>query len=80
MAPTRPAELGLSPRQTEVLHLLLQGKSNKLICRELALSISTVKVHTSAVLRALHVTTRTQAVVMAAKLGLRFDSAAALDS
>ena len=80
MAPTRPAELGLSPRQTEVLHLILQGKSNKLICRELELSISTVKVHTSAVLRALHVTTRTQAVVMVAKLGLRFDTPGELDS
>ena len=79
MTPTRPAELGLSPRQTEVLHLILQGKSNKLICRELDLSIITVKVHTSAVLRALHVTTRTQAVVMAAKLGLRFDSSAEHD-
>jgi DNA-binding NarL/FixJ family response regulator len=76
----RPSELGLSPRQTEVLHLILQGKSNKLICRELALSLSTVKVHTSAVLRALHVTTRTQAVVMAAKLGLRFDNPTELDS
>ncbi len=76
----RPTELGLSPRQTEVLHLILQGKSNKLICRELELSLSTVKVHTSAVLRALHVTTRTQAVVMAAKLGLRFDKPTELDS
>lgn len=76
----RPTELGLSPRQTEVLHLILQGKSNKLICRELELSLSTVKVHTSAVLRALHVTTRTQAVVMAAKLGLRFDNPTELDS
>lgn len=67
-----PARLGLSPRQSEVLYLILQGKPAKLIERELALSASTVKAHTSAVLRALNVTTRTQAVVAAGRLGLRF--------
>ncbi len=70
-APT-PAALGLSPRQSDVLHLILQGKPAKLIERELGLSASTVKTHTSAVLRALNVTTRTQAVVAASRLGLRF--------
>lgn len=65
-------ELGLTPRQLEVLYLILQGQSAKLICRELGLSAGTVKAHTSAVLRALNVTTRTQAVVQAGKLGLRF--------
>lgn len=67
-----PSELGLSPRQTDVLHLILQGKPAKLIERELNLSASTVKAHTSAVLRSLNVTTRTQAVVAASRLGLRF--------
>lgn len=71
--PKRAEDLGLSPRQVQVLYLLLQGKSAKLICRELDLSASTVKAHTSAVLRALNVTTRTQAVVVASRLGLRFD-------
>jgi DNA-binding NarL/FixJ family response regulator len=70
-APT-PSTLGLSPRQTDVLHLILQGKPAKLIERELNLSASTVKAHTSAVLRSLNVTTRTQAVVAASRLGLRF--------
>ena len=51
---------------------ILQGKSAKLISRELGLSGSTVKVHTTAVLRALNVTTRTQAVIAAGKIGLRF--------
>jgi DNA-binding NarL/FixJ family response regulator len=69
----RPAELGLTPRQADVLHLLLQGKPAKLIGRQLNLSLSTVKAHTSAVLRALNVTTRTQAVLAASRLGLRFD-------
>lgn len=64
--------LGLSPRQCEVLYLILQGKPAKLIERELGLSASTVKAHTSAVLRALNVTTRTQAVVAAGRIGLRF--------
>jgi DNA-binding NarL/FixJ family response regulator len=65
--------LGLTPRQGEVLYLILQGKPAKLIERELNLSASTVKAHTSSVLRALNVTTRTQAVVAAGRLGLRFD-------
>lgn len=63
--------LGLTPRQIDVLRLVLEGKSSKLICRDLNLSLSTVKSHTSAALRALNVTTRTQAVIAAAKLGLR---------
>ena len=50
------------------LTMLLQGKPAKLIGRELDLSLSTVKAHTSAVLRALNVTTRTQAALAAAKL------------
>lgn len=71
----RPGDLGLSPRQSEVLFQILQGKPSKLICRDLNLSASTIKSHTSAVLRALNVTTRTQAVIAAGKLGLRFDPA-----
>ena len=67
-----PADLGLTPRQCDVLYRILQGKPAKIICRELGLSSTTVKVHTSAVLRALNVTTRTQAVIAAGKLGLRF--------
>ena len=55
--------LGLTPRQTEVLALLLQAKPNKLIARELNLSVETVKDHVAAVLRALNVSSRTQAVL-----------------
>ena len=69
-----PAELGLTDRQMEVLALLLQGKSNKLICRELGLAEGTVKIHVTAVLKALNVTSRTQAVIAASRLGLRFDA------
>ena len=71
---TTPAELGLTDRQMEVLALLLQGKSNKLICLELDLASGTVKTHVTAVLKALNVTSRTQAVIAASQLGLRFDA------
>lgn len=63
--------LGLSPRQLDVLRLLIEGRSNKLIQRELDLSESTVKTHLQAIFRRLGVSTRTQAVIAAARLGLR---------
>lgn len=63
--------LGLSPRQLDVLRLLIDGRSNKLICRELDLAESTVKTHMAAIFRKLDVNSRTQAVVAAARLGLR---------
>jgi DNA-binding NarL/FixJ family response regulator len=71
-APVTPRALGLTPRQVDVLRLLLLGKPAKLIARELDVAESTVKTHTSAVLRALNVTTRTQAVVAASRMGLSF--------
>ena len=64
-------DLGLSPRQLDVLRLLIEGRSNKLIMRELDLSESTVKTHLQAIFRRLNVNTRTQAVVAAARLGLK---------
>ena len=62
--------LGLSERQAEVLKLIARGASNKVICRELGLAERTVKAHVTAVFRALKVTSRTQAVIEASKLGL----------
>jgi DNA-binding NarL/FixJ family response regulator len=55
--------LGLTPRQLDALRLLLLGYSNKQIARELNLSVETVKDHVAAVLRALGVNSRTQAVL-----------------
>jgi DNA-binding NarL/FixJ family response regulator len=60
--------IGLTPRQTEVLGLLLQGLPNKLIARQLNLSVETVKDHVAAVLRALNVSTRTQAVLAVSQM------------
>jgi DNA-binding NarL/FixJ family response regulator len=61
-------QLGLTPRQAEVLGLLLQGLPNKLIARELNLSVETVKDHVAAVLRALNVSSRTQAVLAVSQM------------
>jgi DNA-binding NarL/FixJ family response regulator len=69
----RPEQLGLTLRQADVLKLLVQGKPNKLICRDLRLSEGTVKVHVSAILRALNVHNRTQVVIELARRGVRLD-------
>ena len=74
---TGSRELGLTPRQGDVLKLLVQGKPNKLICRDLSLSEGTIKVHVSAILRALNVHNRTQVVIELARRGVRFDTAVA---
>ena len=58
--------LPLTPRQKDVLRLLTQGLPNKLIARELGVSVETVKDHVAAVLKAMGVSSRTQAVVAAA--------------
>jgi len=68
------ADLGLSARQWEVLGLLLKGLPNKLIARKLEISENTTKIHVSAVLRALGVSSRTQALLAANRLGLRLDA------
>ena len=59
----------LSPRQADVLRLLLQGRANKAISRELDMSESTVKTHLVAIFRKLGVNTRSEAMVAAARLG-----------
>lgn len=61
----------LTPRQLAVLGLLVDGQSNKAICRQLDLSASTVKTHVEAIFRRLDVSSRAQAVVAVARLGLR---------
>jgi len=64
-------DLGLTERQIEVLALMMQGKSNKAISRVLDLAEPTVKIHVSAILKALKVANRTEAVIAATALGFR---------
>lgn len=68
-----PRQLGLTDRQIDVLKLIMRGLPNKLICRQLGLAEGTVKVHVSAVLRALGARNRTQAVVAASRIGLKIN-------
>jgi DNA-binding NarL/FixJ family response regulator len=65
-----PVSLGLTRRQADVLKLLAQGKANKVICRDLQLSEGTVKVHVSAILKALNVHTRAQVIAELARRGI----------
>lgn len=68
--PPSAAELGLTVRQMDVLALMMQGKSNKAICRSLDIAEPTVKNHVTAILKALKATNRTEAVIAAGALGL----------
>ena len=64
-----PADLGLTERQVDVLALMMQGKSNKAICRLLELAEPTVKNHVTAILKTLGVSNRTEAVLAASARG-----------
>ena len=66
---TSPRDLGLTDRQIDVLALMMQGKSNKAIGRMLDLAEPTVRNHVTAVLKALNVTNRTEAVIAVVALG-----------
>ncbi len=67
--PSHVRGIELTPRQQQVLELICAGESNKLIARRLGLSVGTVKLHVCAILQALEVESRTQAVVKAHALG-----------
>jgi DNA-binding NarL/FixJ family response regulator len=54
----------------DVLRLMMRGKSNKAISRALDVAEPTVKTHVSAILKALRVTSRTEAVIAAGSLGI----------
>lgn len=60
----------LTPREAEVLSLMAEGLSNKLIADRLKISEHTAKFHVNAILNKLDAETRTEAVVSAARRGL----------
>jgi two-component system, NarL family, nitrate/nitrite response regulator NarL len=61
----------LTPRETEILGLLAEGQSNKVIARNLGISDGTVKLHVKAILRKLNVHSRVEAAVLAVEHGMR---------
>jgi two-component system nitrate/nitrite response regulator NarL len=66
----RPSVNLLSPREQEVLSLLSEGLSNRDVATRLGISRHTAKFHVNAILDKLGATTRTEAVVLAARSGL----------
>lgn len=60
----------LTARQLDVLRLIVEGHTNKDIAHRLTLAEATVKMHVTAILKALKVSNRTQAVIAADRLGL----------
>lgn len=78
LAPSRlrvnATEIGLTDRQAQVLALVVRGMSNREIGEQLGLSEGTVKIHVTAVFKALGVGSRTQALVAVARYGLDFEN------
>ena len=70
----KPAEIGLTDRQAQVLALMVRGHSNRDIAQQLDLSEGTVKIHATAVFKALGVTSRTQALVAVARYAVDLDA------
>jgi len=60
----------LTPRQLEVLDMLGRGLSNKIIARQLDLSENTIRVHVQAIFESMRVSSRSEAVFAARRLGL----------
>jgi two-component system nitrate/nitrite response regulator NarL len=61
----------LTPRENEILSLLAEGQSNKVIARNLGISDGTVKLHVKSILRKLGIHSRVEAAVLAVEYGLR---------
>jgi DNA-binding CsgD family transcriptional regulator len=69
-APQADVEVSLTPREIEVLALLAEGASNKMIARRLGISVHTAKFHVGALIDKLDAVGRTDAVAHAARLGV----------
>ena len=71
--PPSLADLGITERQADVLKLVTKGLSNSEIARQLNIAENTVKQHAHAAYRALGVSSRTEAMVALAKMGIKAD-------
>jgi DNA-binding CsgD family transcriptional regulator len=69
-APQADVEVPLTPREVEVLALLAEGASNKMIARQLGISVHTAKFHVGSLIDKLDAVDRTDAVAHAARLGV----------
>ena len=69
-APPADDDVQLTPRELEVLALLVEGASNKMIARRLGISVHTAKFHVGSLLDKLDAVGRTDAVAHAARLGV----------
>nr|WP_249128882.1 MULTISPECIES: helix-turn-helix transcriptional regulator [Bradyrhizobium] len=69
-ARTMPDDIALTQRELDVLALMAEGGSNKMIARQLGISVHTVKFHVGSLLDKLDATGRTDAVAHAARRGV----------
>ena len=69
-SPQVDVEVPLTPRELEVLALLAEGASNKMIARRLGISVHTAKFHVGSLIDKLDAVGRTDAVAHAARLGV----------
>jgi len=60
----------LTPRQLDVLRMMVQGHANKVIAAELDIAEATIKMHVTAIFKCLGVSNRTHAAIVAEKLGI----------
>lgn len=68
--PAADSDIALTPRELEVLALLAEGASNKMVARRLGISAHTAKFHVGSLLEKLGAISRTDAVTHAARLGV----------
>ncbi|MBR1130709.1 response regulator transcription factor [Bradyrhizobium iriomotense] len=69
-ARSMPEDIALTQRELDVLALMAEGASNKMIARQLGISVHTVKFHVGSLLDKLDATGRTDAVAHAARRGV----------
>jgi DNA-binding NarL/FixJ family response regulator len=72
-SPLTLTDLGITERQADVLKLVTKGLPNSEIARQLNIAENTVKQHAHAAYRALGVSSRTEAMVALARMGIRGD-------